>query len=271
MILASHQCTCFAQTYATNTMLLTNFILHRQLDKVYNLKLLEFTYISCSVYSKYHFAFFYFHAQNAFLFWHFYFHTQNTSLFWHLKHIFILTPQTHFYFDTSNTFLFSHREHSFLANTMNSGNNYLAHWLCTHNPVYIGWIIAILFGYCHVLLLIIGIHNDMNYDLDRWDDNNLTSVLIKHLFGGHWNAYSVDYKSVTKVHNSLVVYRLCILRTVETRYSTIYYSKYFIELNLDKSTQYVALWTHKRHPIPRPLGRAMECLLWVFQQKLIVL
>ena len=59
--------------------------------------------------------------------------------------------------------------------------------------------------------------------------------------------------------------------TVETLYSTIYYSKYFIELNIDKSTQYVALWTHKRHPIPRPFGRAMECLLWVFQQKLIVL
>ena len=52
--------------------------------------------------------------------------------------------------------------------------------------------------------------------------------------------------------------------TVKTLYSTIYYSKYFIELNIDKSTQYVALWTHKRHPIPRPFGRAMECLLWVF-------
>ena len=53
------------------------------------------------------------------------------------------------------------------------------------------------------------------------------------------------------------------LYTVETLYSTIYYSKYFIELNFDKSTYYVALWTHKRHPIPRPFGRAMECLLWV--------
>ena len=59
--------------------------------------------------------------------------------------------------------------------------------------------------------------------------------------------------------------------TVETLYSTIYYSKYFIELHIDKSTQYVALWTYKRHPIPRPFGRAMECLLWVLQQKLIVL
>ena len=41
--------------------------------------------------------------------------------------------------------------------------------------------------------------------------------------------------------------------TVETLYSTIYYSKYFIELHIDKSTQYVVLWTHKRHSIPRPL------------------
>ena len=29
--------------------------------------------------------------------------------------------------------------------------------------------------------------------------------------------------------------------TVETLYSTIYYSKYFMELNFDKSTHYVAL------------------------------
>ena len=37
-----------------------------------------------------------------------------------------------------------------------------------------------------------------------------------------------------------------VTHTVETLYSMIYYSKYFIELNIDKSTQYVALWTHKR-------------------------
>ena len=64
---------------------------------------------------------------------------------------------------------------------------------------------------------------------------------------------------------------ICQPYTVETLYSTIYYSKYFIDLNFDKSTQYVALWTHKRHPISRPFGRAMECLLWALQQKLTVL
>ena len=36
--------------------------------------------------------------------------------------------------------------------------------------------------------------------------------------------------------------------TMETLYSTIYYSKYFIELNIDKCTQCVALWTHKNTP-----------------------
>ena len=26
-------------------------------------------------------------------------------------------------------------------------------------------------------------------------------------------------------------------------------------------------WIHKRHPIPRPSGRAMGCLLWIFMRK----
>ena len=42
--------------------------------------------------------------------------------------------------------------------------------------------------------------------------------------------------------------------TVETLYSTIYYSKYFIELNFDKSTQYVAL-------LKFVLIVEMECLM----------
>ena len=83
------------------------------------------------------------------------------------------------------------------------------------------------------------------------------------IFLPYWKKYNCTW--VTKGSQQVLT------NTVETLYSTIYYSKYFIELNLDKSTQYVALWTHKRHPIPRPFGRAMECLLWVFQQKLTVL
>ena len=63
--------------------------------------------------------------------------------------------------------------------------------------------------------------------IDQWIAQHKTVVtpVLKHLsyislVWSHWN-------------------------TVETLYSTIYYSKYFIELNFDKSTQYVALWTHK--------------------------
>ena len=51
---------------------------------------------------------------------------------------------------------------------------------------------------------------------------------------------------------------------METLYRTIYNSKYFIELNIDKSTQYVALWTHKRHPIPRPFGIVLYRVSTVF-------
>ena len=40
--------------------------------------------------------------------------------------------------------------------------------------------------------------------------------------------------------------------TVETLYSTIYYNEYFTELNFDKFTQYVALWTHKKTPHTSP-------------------
>ena len=84
--------------------------------------------------------------------------------------------------------------------------------------------------------------------------------------GGKWLIYGTIYCNGNQLQSLELP-----CSTVETLYSTIYYSKYFIELNFDKSTQYVALWTHKRHPIPRPFGRAMECLLWVLQQKLTVL
>ena len=72
---------------------------------------------------------------------------------------------------------------------------------------------------------------------------------FKHIGVWYFEIYACELTLMTAVRS-----------TVETLYSTIYYSKYFIELNFDKSTQYVALWTHKRHPIPRPFGRAMECL-----------
>ena len=100
-----------------------------------------------------------------------------------------------------------------------------------------------------------------------YPDNHLCYKYETH---NQWNrdfilaSYGTSYLMLQKSRNYKII-------TVETLYSTIYYSKYFIERNFDKFTQYVALWTHKRHPIPRPFGRAMECLLWVLQQKLTVL
>ena len=55
-----------------------------------------------------------------------------------------------------------------------------------------------------------------------------------------------SYIRYMTAHHEYITYRIPALQqrarnTVETLYSTIYYSKYFIELNFDKSTQYVVL------------------------------
>ena len=112
---------------------------------------------------------------------------------------------------------------------------------------------------------------------------NVVTVRMSTNGTGNAKGFSINYvaadpptslgKYTRKMHSHVAkkTHMTLSQHTVETLYNTIYYSKYFIELNFDKSTQYVALWTHKRHSIPRPFGRAMECLLWVFQQKLIVL
>ena len=111
-----------------------------------------------------------------------------------------------------------------------------------------------------------------------WGTNPFPEPIMIKFYDAIWHCQSVLHSNnlinpMVKWDNvTLNKIKLCHnIDTVETLYSTIFYSKYFIELNIDKSTQYVALWTHKRHPIPRPFGRAMECLLWVLQQKLIVL
>ena len=88
----------------------------------------------------------------------------------------------------------------------------------------------------------------------------MPDISTDHLFGYERTAFAVVLW--LRLIHSFVENKTY---TVETLCSTIYYSKYFIELNIDRSTLYVALWTHKRHPIPRPFGRAMECLLWVLQ------
>ena len=69
-------------------------------------------------------------------------------------------------------------------------------------------------------------------------------TLLIYYLNLYWLNLEVDRMSACLLgHNNWIH-----CNTVETLYSTIYYSKYFIELNIDKSTLNVALWTHKRHP-----------------------
>ena len=85
--------------------------------------------------------------------------------------------------------------------------------------------------------------------------------LTVHVYNLKWIAVRAAYigflNNATSLFNVRIVMCIpvfpslakdCHSYTVETLYSTIYYSKYFIELHIGKSTQYVALWTHKRHP-----------------------
>ena len=144
------------------------------------------------------------------------------------------------------------------------------HWRrCTRNvwkkgplvEVMPQWLYKLWPGVCHIMAwnwVNIGSGNGLLSDSKK--------PLLEHMLTNHqWGFVVLNWGRFQRICSRYLWY------TVETLYNTIYYSKYFIELNFDKSTQYVALWTHKRHPIPRPFGRAMECLLWVLQQKLTVL
>ena len=64
-----------------------------------------------------------------------------------------------------------------------------------------------------------------------------TDISVQHR-DFHMCAYVMHLSIKLTFHPFTELLWVC---TVETLYSTIYYSKYFIELNNDKSTQYVAL------------------------------
>ena len=65
-------------------------------------------------------------------------------------------------------------------------------------------------------------------------------------------------KSVTKIQSSAVITRSNIVRFYNNDYR-----------NWDRKS--IKCSIHKRHPIPRPNGRAMGCLLWIFGRRLTVL
>ena len=55
---------------------------------------------------------------------------------------------------------------------------------------------------------------------------------------------------------------------VITRFNIV---RYYINKYRNWSRIWIRRWIHKRHPIPRPNGRAMGCLLWIFVRKLTAL
>ena len=61
------------------------------------------------------------------------------------------------------------------------------------------------------------------------------------------------------------------LGAVITRSNITNIKRYFKKHFSDWGITYIRTWTHKRHLISRPKGRAMECLLWRFSRKLTAL
>ena len=55
---------------------------------------------------------------------------------------------------------------------------------------------------------------------------------------------------------------------LECRYNAVQYCTiYYINNYRNWSRMSIRSWIHKIHPIPRPIGRAMRCLLWIFGRK----
>ena len=75
----------------------------------------------------------------------------------------------------------------------------------------------------------------------QWRGAFMFSLICASINGWVNNGEAGDLRR-HRAHYDGIVMCLCpLVNTVETLYSTIYYNKYFIELHIDKSTQYVAL------------------------------
>ena len=84
---------------------------------------------------------------------------------------------------------------------------------------------------------------------------------LKPYFSVYWGILSICSMQcmlyIYKSYLNIVMLRHWIIQqriTVETLYGTIYYSKYFMELNFDKSTLYVSLWTPHTSPFRESYG-----------------
>ena len=59
--------------------------------------------------------------------------------------------------------------------------------------------------------------------------------------------------------------------TIQTPHNMVYFTMIFHTIYNEKCRIQIRPWTHKKHCLPRPHRRAMECHLWLFWRKLTML
>ena len=70
----------------------------------------------------------------------------------------------------------------------------------------------------------------------------------------------------------LLYWRVKYIYTIECRFNAFQHiSRYCMNNYRNSGRISTRRWFHKRHPIPRPDGRATGCLLWIFVRKLTAL
>ena len=94
-------------------------------------------------------------------------------------------------------------------------------------------------------------------------------------------ARNAENVSIWWHHHVLWIHRLvCVKKnclgfavhsTVECCYNVIQYCKILHNNYRNWGRISIRCWIHKRHSIPRPIGQAMGCLLWMFVRKLTTL
>ena len=106
----------------------------------------------------------------------------------------------------------------------------------------------------------------MNHYLRHcWPMSSLPYVVIRGWLDQKENLYSLciiflanQFRYENNIHSNAVITQSNIVR-------------YCIKVCWNWGTISIKCWIHKRHPIPRPLGRDMGCLLWIFLRKLTAL
>ena len=113
--------------------------------------------------------------------------------------------------------------------------------------------------------LMIGYHGNSPIIYGQGDMTQCTERLIKWLIRRMYNTMWFNMKYMYMIRNILSFVILRITSTVECRYNAIQYNVlYTVMERLGQNL--ITGWTHKRHRIPRPHGRAMECLVRIWEK-----